>query len=168
MLSLNEHVKQCKAFHSWTEALAWSDAAFPWELEFLVSSRLPVSAAANQVWTTCVQRRIGDPAWRIFSQSTGALGGKAGSDMYGGCTRTVTDIIVGGQRAYMTNTILDAALVEMRYHGSLRLIPSNVLFTGQSATFTTCHNKRVSEDDASGKIKEVSTLCRHPALSASS
>lgn len=155
VLSLNEHVKQGKAFHAWTEALAESKADFPWELEFFVGSRLPVSAAANQVWTTCAPRRVGDPAWRFFSRNAGALGEKAGSDMYGGCTVTFSDIIVGGQRAYMTNAILDAALVEMGHHGALRLMQGYDLLTSQSAAFTTCHNKRVSDDDALGKIEEV-------------
>lgn len=155
VLSLNEQLKQCTAFQSWILALSKSDAGFPWELEFLVGSRLPVSAAADQVWSACAQRRVGDSAWRFCMETAGAMGDKVGSDLYGGCTVAFSDIITGGQRAYMTNGVLDAALVEMRHHGALRLMPGYVLLTGQSAAFTTSHNKRVSEEDAVRKIKEV-------------
>lgn len=65
------------------------------------------------------------------------------------------DVVLGAQKSFMTNAILDAALVEMRQHGALRNMPGYVLLTGQSASVTTCNNARVPVDVAVKWIKEV-------------
>lgn len=155
VVSLNEQIKMCSSFFSWLQALRQSTAPFPWELEFLVGGRVSVADAAAQVISACEKKRVGDSAWRYFHSSAGDGGDVAGSDLYGGCTVAYSDIILGGQTAYMTNGVLDAALVEMRLHSALRVMPAYVLLTGQSASFTTCHEKRVDEADAMRKIKEI-------------
>ncbi|KAK1863147.1 hypothetical protein I4F81_005709 [Pyropia yezoensis] len=155
VLSLNEQLQRCTAFRTWIDFLRTSTAPFPWELDFLVGSRLSVARAADQVLVACAKKRMGDPAWRYFLASAGAGGDMAGSNLFGGCTVAFSDIVLGGQREYMTNGVLDAALAEMRLHPSLRIMPACVLLTGQSAAFTTCHKRRVDEEEAVRKIKEV-------------
>lgn len=155
VVSLNEQLKRCASFYSWLQGLRQSTAPFPWELEFLVGGRVSVADAAAQVISACEKQRVGDSAWKYFHASAGARGDVAGSNLYGGCTVTYSDIILGGQKAYMTNAVLDAALVEMRLHSALRIMPAYVLLTGQSSSFTTCHEKRVDEQHAICKIKEI-------------
>lgn len=158
VLALNEQMKRCAAFRSWLQAQRQSPAPFPSELEFLVGSRMSVANASESVLTACAKQRMGDPAWRYFLSSAGARGDVAGSELYGGCSVAFSDIVLGGQREYMTNGVLDAALVEMRHHPTLRIFRAYVLLTGQSAAFTTCHHKRVDEDDAVLKIKEIYSM----------
>lgn len=155
VLSLNEQLQRCTAFRTWLYSLRTSTAHFPRELEFLVGSRLSVARAADQVLVECAKKRMGDPAWRYFLVSAGAGGDVAGSNLFGGCTVAFSDIVLEGKREYMTNGVLDAALAEMRLHPSLRIMPAYVLLTGQSAAFTTCHERRVDEAEAVRKIKEV-------------
>lgn len=155
VLSLNDQLQRCNAFHSWIHSLRTSTAPFPWELEFLVGSRLSVARVADQVLVACTKKRMSDPAWRYFLASAGAGGDVAGSNLFGGCTVAFSDIVLGGQREYMTNGVLDAALAEMRLHPSLRVMPAYVLLSGQSAAFTTCHKRRVDEEEAVRKIREV-------------
>lgn len=66
-----------------------------------------------------------------------------------------SDVVYGGQRKYMSNGVLDAALVKMRMHSVQRSSPAYVLLTGQSASFTVCHNTVVEEAVAIEKIKEI-------------
>ncbi|KAK1869291.1 hypothetical protein I4F81_011769 [Pyropia yezoensis] len=153
--SLNEQLRMCLAFKAWMQALKKSTQAFPWDLEFLVGCRLSVADAADQVLSACAKRRMGDTAWRFFLASAGVHGDAAGSNLFGGCAVAFSDIILGGQREFMTNGVLDAALAEMRVHPALRLMPAYVLLTSQSASFTTCNEKRVAVDDAVRKMKEI-------------
>lgn len=155
VVSLNEQLKRCASFCSWLQGLRQSTAPFPWELEFLVGGRVSVADAAAQVMSACEKQRVGDSAWQYFHASAGARGDVAGSELYGGCTVAYSDIILGGQKAYMTNAVLDAALVEMRLHSALCIMPAYVLLTGQSSSFTTCHEKRVDKEHAISKIKEI-------------
>ena len=159
--SLNEQLKMCAAFSQWLQPLRKSTAEFPWQLEFLVGSLLSVGAASEFVWSACTERRVGDPAWRYFLLGAGSEGDKLGSRMYGGCTVAYSDLVLGGQREYMTNGVLDAALVEMRLHSVQRHTPAYVLLTGQSASFTTCNKKRVDEAVALEKVKEIYDVMPH-------
>lgn len=155
VLGLNEQLKMCADFRSWIQVVRQSTAAFPRELEFLVGARVPVAAAADFIWSSCEHRRVGEPAWQYFLLDAGSQGDVEGSRLYGGCTVSFADVVLGAQRAFMTNAILDAALVEMRQHGALRTMPGYVLLTGQSASFTTCNKVRVPAQVAVKKIKEV-------------
>lgn len=155
IVSLNEQLKLCASFDSWIRALRMSTAHFAEELEFLVGARVSVGAAAEHVFSACTKSHIGNFAWHYFSSSAGRGAESQVSEAYGGCTVSSSDIVQGGQRAYMTNEVLDAGLVEMRLQGIVRIMPAYVLLTGQSASFTTCHKKRVDEDDARRKIKEI-------------
>jgi len=159
--SLNEQLTMCAAFSHWVQPLRESAAEFPWQLEFLVGSLLSVGAAAEYVWSACAERHVGDPAWRYFLMGAGSEGDKLGSRLYGGCTVTYSDVVLGGQREYMTNGVLDAALVEMRLHSVQRLTPAYVLLTGQSASFTTCNKKQVDEVVAREKVKEIYDVMPH-------
>jgi len=91
----------------------------------------------------------------------GSEGDKLGSRLYGGCTVPYSDVVLGGQREYMTNGVLDAALVEMRLHSVQRLTPAYVLRTGQSASFTTCNKKQVDEVVPREKVKEIYDVMPH-------
>ncbi|OSX74807.1 hypothetical protein BU14_0267s0008 [Porphyra umbilicalis] len=152
---LNQQLVLCPAFESWVKELTESTAKFPWELEFLVGSTLSVAAAADYVWASCSERRVGDSAWRYFLLGAGSIGDVVGSRLYGGCTVAFYDVVYGGQRKYMTNGVLDAALVEMRLHSAVRMHPSFVLMTGQSASFTVCNGQVVGEAVAIDRIKEI-------------
>lgn len=117
-----------------------------------------MAAVADAVWSSCIDSRVGDSAWRFFLLGAGSRGYAAGSHLYGGNTVAYSDIVVGVQRAYMTNGLLDAALIEMRMHTALRDMPGHVLLTSQSAAFTSCNGTRVPEDAAIVKTTEVYDL----------
>ena len=153
--SLKEQLAWCSEFLEWLEAMKASRDGYPRELEFLVGSTLTVAAAADFLWSSCVNRRVGDPAWRFSLLGAGSHWDKDGSWLYGGCTVAYSDVVYGGQRKYMTNGVLDAALVKMRMHSVQRSSPAYVLLTGQSASFTVCRNTVVEEAVAIEKIKEI-------------
>jgi len=152
---LNQQLVLCSAFESWVKELTESTAKFPWELEFLVGVTLSVAAAADYVWASCSKRRVGDSAWRYFLVGAGSIGDVVGSRLYGGCTVAFYDVVYGGQRKYMTNGVLDAALVEMRLHSAVRMLASFVLMTGQSASLTVCTGEVVGEAVAIDRIKKI-------------
>lgn len=155
VVALNKQLQLCASFYEWVQALRSSTSRFPMDLEFFVDCGLTVVAAADDGWSSCADSRVGDPAKRFFLLGAGSRGDAAGSDLYGVSTVAFSDIVLGGQRAYMTSALLDAALVEMWMHVALRVMPGYVLLTSQSAAFMTCNNKRVPEDVALQKIKEV-------------
>lgn len=155
---LHQQLHLCVSFASWIPALRQSAAHFPWELEFLVGARVSVGEAAEEHFLACTKRLVGDTAWRYFMVRASALGDMRGSEAYGGCTVAFSDIVLGGQKAYMTSAVLEASLVEIRPHSALRLMSAYALLSGQSASFTTCHKKRVEEHDALGDIKEINDV----------
>lgn len=169
---LHQQLHLCVSFASWIPALRQSAAHFPWELEFLVGARVSVGEAAEEHFLACTKRLVGDTAWRYFMVRASALGDMRGSEAYGGCTVAFSDIVLGGQKAYMTSAVLEASLVEIRPHSALRLMSAYALLSGQSASFTTCHKKRVHPPWKSmtpwAILRRSMTSCRRPGMSASS
>jgi len=77
--SLKEQLAWCSEFSEWLEAMKASRDGYPRELEILVGSTLTVAAAADFLWSSCVNRRVGDPAWRFFLLGAGSHWDKDGS-----------------------------------------------------------------------------------------
>jgi len=96
-----------------------------------------------------------DTVWQYFSVGDGMLGAMVGCNLYGGYSIPVVEVLMAGQRRFLTNGMLDAALVELREHCMGLSSASAVLMTNQSASFIATFRRDVSEEDARGKMREV-------------
>jgi len=152
----NESWEICVAFYSWMRPfLSAGAASFPPELVHLVGARLPVAEVARLVMVSVGKLVMTDTVWRYFSVDDGMLGAMVGCNLYGGYSIPIVEVLIAGQRRFLTNGMLDAALVELREHCMGVTSPSAVLLTNQSAAFTGSVGHVVEEADARDKAKEV-------------
>jgi len=151
----NESRDVCAAFYSWMRSfLSDSAASFPSELRHLVGAPLPVTEVARVVMIAVGKLVMSDTVWRYFFVDDGLLGAMVGCNLYGGYSIPVVEVHLAGQKRFLTNGMLDAALFELREHCAGLSLPTAVLLTNQSAAFTATFGQVVGEDDARGKIQE--------------
>eukprot|EP00168_Porphyra_purpurea_P004977 TRINITY_DN16008_c0_g1_i1.p2 TRINITY_DN16008_c0_g1~~TRINITY_DN16008_c0_g1_i1.p2 ORF type:complete len:200 (+),score=59.38 TRINITY_DN16008_c0_g1_i1:595-1194(+) len=101
------------------------------------------------------KRLVGETVLRYFLVDDGMLGAMTGYNLYGSCSIPAVEILLAGQKRFLTNGILDAALVEMWEHCAGLESPSWVLLTNQSEAFTTVAGTNVSDDVARKAVGEI-------------
>jgi len=152
----NESHEICVAFFSWMRLLLSAVAtSFPPDLYDLVGTRRSVAEVARLVMISVGKLVMTDTVWQYFSVGDGMLGAMVGCNLYGGYSILVVEVLMAGQRRFLTNGMLDAALVELREHCMGLSSASAVLMTNQSASFIATFGRDVSEEDARGKMREV-------------
>jgi len=154
ILRLNKNLEESRTFCAWLEELKSSTAQFSKQVEVVVGIQ-SVKDAAGSLSVGVGTRTVDAAVWRFFSERAGAAGNRLGCDMYGAYTVTVRDILHCGRTKYLTNAVLDAALVELRRRSGGIFASAYVLLTAQSAAFTTCYKVDVAEEAAIVAIKEI-------------
>lgn len=152
----NDSLQICIGFYAWIRPLLCDEQlTFPPALHHLVGARLPVAAVARAVVAAVGKLVLDDTVWRYFSIDDGVLGAMVGCNLYGGYSIPVVEVLMAGQRRFLTNGMLRASLVELREHCQGLASRSAVLLTNQSAAFTTAFAENVEEGDARKKAQEM-------------
>jgi len=152
----NESHGICIAFYSWMRLFLSAVAtSFPPDLYHLVGTRRTVAEVARLVMISLGKLVMTDTVWQYFSVGDGMLGAMVGCNLYGGYSIPVVEVLMAKQRRFLTNGMLDAALVELREHCMGLSSASAVLMTNQSASFIATFGRDVSKDNARGKMREV-------------
>ncbi|GAB0493153.1 hypothetical protein MMPV_004426 [Pyropia vietnamensis] len=152
-LSLNETADNASLFLSWLAPYQASAYFFPTGLDFLVGAPCSVAEAANFLASSLSKKKADDIVWQHALLPTHGGQVASGSSLYGGFSVNVRDLLANGQQAFLSNGVLDAAIVELREmvpHGAVY-----VLTTGQAAAFTEVLNQRVAEDVAVKRMAEI-------------
>ncbi|OSX75126.1 hypothetical protein BU14_0254s0006 [Porphyra umbilicalis] len=149
-LAFNETVQGATAFLSWAAPYQSCTDAFPAQLRYVVGAPCSVAEASKCVGSAVAGKLAGDPVWQY--EATEGGGGQAA---YGGLTVTAQDVLSNGQRAFLTNAVLDASLVEVREVAPQLAGPLYVLTTSQSSAFTSVGGQRVSAEEAVKRMVEI-------------
>jgi len=150
VLAFNETVQDAAAFLSWVAPYQSCMDAFPAQLRYLVGAPCSVAEASKSLGASVAGKLAGDAVWQYEATDSG--GGQAA---YGGLTVTVQDVLSNGQRAFLTNGVLDASLVEVREVAPQLAGPLYVLTTSQSSAFTAVGGARVSAEEAVKRMVEI-------------
>lgn len=127
----NKRVDCARKCFKWLRTLSVDEGAFASGLGPLLSPRMSMKAAALDMRSILGVQKFGDDAWRYYEASPALSGEGAGGRLYGGQTITYGDVLLAAQSEWMTNGLIDAALVELRVTRSLQKL--YIMLTTQSA-----------------------------------
>lgn len=129
--SYNERVGRARRCFKWLGTLSGDEGAFAPGLGPLLSPATSMKEAALDVRSMLGRHKFGENAWRYYKAGTHPSGEATGGRLYGGQTITYGDVVLGAQAEWMTNGLIDAALVELRVTQSLPKL--YIMLTAQSA-----------------------------------
>jgi len=155
VLAFNESILSSTLFVSWMGRLASSGAQLPAMLNFWSGAPSPISSMAESVCSGISVRLPGDCVWALPRGGLRSSPSEVQVGAFGGYSVCVLDIFVAGQEAFMTNAPLDAGLAELQERCMALSIPTAVLSTSQSASFTHIGKIQVQFERALAAIVEV-------------
>lgn len=104
-------------------------------------------------------------SWRHFDNRLGADGGRSEGRTCGGFSATCRDILANTQDSWMSSSVIDAALIELRAH--VQSIRTYVLLVEQASSFHSYGRELVPDAVALTAAKEVATMahdCERAAM----
>lgn len=156
-LSFNEGVFSSLNLLSCLAGFAAPDTSLPPPLNLFSGELIYVGAMAATVRVDLSRRLLRDFVWlnaRIGRLSTPSeLQSTGGS--FGGCSVSVHDLCDAGQRAFLTNALVDAGLAELQQRCAGASVPTGVLSCTQSALFSSIAGADVPLPRSLTSIMEV-------------
>lgn len=155
VLALNETIEAAQKLPSWLGAFLVSDGFLPAPLNFFTGQAHEIGAMSSVVRADLAPRLLGDCVWA--SARVGRLSApiQARTGAFGGCSGGVQDVCDAGQRAFLTNALIDAGLAELQQRCVSAAVPTGVRSCSQSASFTSVAGTAVALPRALTSIVEV-------------
>lgn len=150
VLAFNDAIVSSRMFLSWMSGLEVGNDMLPAPLNFCSGKAMGVKTMAAAVRSTIAGRLLGDCVWALPPTPAPSF-----HRAFGGYSVNVQDMCDAGQRAFLTNALLDASLAELDGRCVTKSLPVAVLSCSQSASFTTVAGKEVSLERAVESILEV-------------
>lgn len=155
VLAFNEAIDVSRALVSWLGGFSSSTALLPAQFNFLLVTTVPDADLAAAVRADVDGRLLGEcvcAAPRIGKLSNPT---EPARGAFGGCFVGMQVICDSGRRQNLTSALLDAGMAEMQRRCVGSSLPTGVLSTTQSASFTTIAGVAVALSGAMTAVREV-------------
>lgn len=156
-LAFNEAIESSRNLLSWLAGFGVPDPSLSRPLNVFSGALMDVCAMAGTVRVDLSRRLIGDCVWSVASVDRLSTSPeyKTTVGAFVGCSVNVQDICAAGQRAFLSNALVDAGLAELQQRCARESVPTGVLSCSQSASFTSIAGADVPLPRAFTSIMEV-------------
>lgn len=155
VLAFNEAIESSDKFNSCLGRFSVSNCTLPAPLNFLSGQSVRVGAMAEAVRADIGARLLSDCVWACPRTGRLSTNLQPADGAFGGCSVSVQDVCDAGQRAFLTNALLDAGLAELQDRCTGASVLTGVLTCSQSASFTSIGGVAVDMPRALLSILEV-------------
>jgi len=155
VLAFNDAIQMSHNLFSWVSGLAACSDVLLAQLNFYSGETMPVRTLAGAVRDDMAGRLLGDCVWAMPPVGRLSAATSSPHGAFGGYSVNVHDVCDAGRTAFVTNALLDGGLAELHSRCGTASLPSSVLSSSQSASFTTVSGSEVSLQRAVQSILHV-------------